>query len=307
MLYNKPTRRQHYVWRYYLTPWANKDKKICCFFKSNKKTVFTSLMNIGQENDFYAFSNITFEEIKLTEALFVNAQPNKRLNTFWINAYSLIHLLKETAQQEELSKEAQIHLKDALIELEEKVYCEIERDYQGYLELLKKSDLSFLKNEEDKCRFLYLFFEQYFRTKRMKASLDRSLQGNGYNISGNNMWFLSKHILATQVGFGVYTFNPKYKYILLSNPTDIPFLTGDQAIINLEADYTKDTIPERMTMYYPLCPKLALLITIKDAVEDLSKIELTEKDVSFYNQKIISACEEQIYSCNEKSLKFYIK
>lgn len=141
----------------------------------------------------------------------------------------------------------------------------------------------------------------------MKASLDRSLQDNGYNISGNNMWFLSKHILATQVGFGVYTFNPKYKYILLSNPTDIPFLTGDQAIINLEADYTKDTIPERMTMYYPLSPKLALLITNKDAVEDLSKIELTVKDVSFYNQKIISACEEQIYSCNEKSLKFYIK
>ena len=137
MLYNKPTRRQHYVWRYYLTPWANKDKKICCFFKSNKKTVFTSLMNIGQEKDFYAFSNITFEEIKLTEALFVNAQPNKRLNTFWINAYSLIHLIKETAQQEELSKEAQIHLNAALIELEEKVYCEIERDYQGYWELLK--------------------------------------------------------------------------------------------------------------------------------------------------------------------------
>ena len=151
--------------------------------------------------------------------------------------------------------------------------------------IIKKSDLSFLKNEEDKCGFLYLFFEQYFRTKRMKSSLDRSLQSNGYNISGNNMWFLSKHILATQVGFGVYTFNPKYKYILLSNPTDIPFLTGDQAIIDLEAEYTKDTIPERMTMYYPLRPKLALLITNKDAVEDLSKIELTEKDVSFYNQK----------------------
>ena len=57
------TKRQHYVWRYYLAQWTDNrtvdGNLYCC---RNDKIFQTGLMNIGQENYFYKFNEISDSE-----------------------------------------------------------------------------------------------------------------------------------------------------------------------------------------------------------------------------------------------------
>ncbi len=62
------TRKQHFVWRYYLKSWT-KESKIYTYFKDSKKIIRTSLLNIGQQRDFYKLHELTKEEIHYSKEL----------------------------------------------------------------------------------------------------------------------------------------------------------------------------------------------------------------------------------------------
>ena len=45
------TKKQHYVWRFYLKPWTDSKETIACC--RNDKVFRSVLMGVGQENYFY--------------------------------------------------------------------------------------------------------------------------------------------------------------------------------------------------------------------------------------------------------------
>lgn len=85
------TKRQHYVWRYYLAQWTN-SKSIegdiyCC---RGDKIFQTGLINIAQEKYFYELVDITDTEALCIERISLNGNEPKFLKEIclsWIQTY----------------------------------------------------------------------------------------------------------------------------------------------------------------------------------------------------------------------------
>ena len=90
---------------------------------------------------------------------------------------------------------------------------------------------------------------------------------------------------------------------LLINNSDKNFLTSDQPIINLLADYTnlnKDT--QELIFYYPISPKIA--ITLNDN-NSLSEIEVSEDMIKEYNDKLVKASYEWVFGVSQSDIINY--
>ncbi len=92
-------------------------------------------------------------------------------------------------------------------------------------------------------------------------------------------------------------------FTVIENITDVSFITGDQPIYNLSAEgLGEDEEVTNMDLYYPLTPKLALLITSKVT----SVVVVDEARVKKYNDFIFKVSNDQIYAKDEESLRDYV-
>ena len=92
---------------------------------------------------------------------------------------------------------------------------------------------------------------------------------------------------------------------LLVNKTDIPFITSDQPVINLYADYQKpEEEPNGLTFYYPISPDVAILLNSEDTQ---NKVYLTREQVDYYNRTIIQASYQCIFANKREVIERYRK
>jgi hypothetical protein len=80
--------------------------------------------------------------------------------------------------------------------------------------------------------------------------------------------------------------------VFLKNSSAIPFIAGDQPVINMLDPRATDDLE----LYYPLAPRLTMVLT-KDAVKFPDCVrKITRFEVQRYNCAIYSKSEDQIYS-----------
>lgn len=90
---------------------------------------------------------------------------------------------------------------------------------------------------------------------------------------------------------------------LLINKTDIPFITSDQPVINLCANYKQlSEKTKKLVFYYPISPNIA--ITVNENLQD--KIKLNVEKVDKYNNAIINASYKYIFTDRLKVIKRYM-
>ena len=301
------TKRQHYVWRYYLAQWTN-SKSIegdiyCC---RGDKIFQTGLINIAQEKYFYELVDITDTEALCIERISLNGNEPKFLKEIclsWIQTYRLpyktINALKACGINNP-------DLFDKILkEGEEKLYCKVEKIGKPYLERLYNEDLAFYEKDDEKADFNIFICEQYFRTKKRLESLNNS---SSHGINVHKLWPVFRHIFATKLAFSLtYDANKKFKLFLIRNKTELNFITGDQPIINRYATKELQGKPiDNFELYYPITTKLALLLSEKNYSNNelyiSSEIKVTElNDLIFYNS------QEQVYAVTENELEKYKK
>jgi dethiobiotin synthetase len=100
-----------------------------------------------------------------------------------------------------------------------------------------------------------------------------------------------------------------FKMLLILNRSKVPFITGDQPVINTfnRSKYSKELV-EKLEFYYPVSPNIAILITDRQEYIDIDSLYLDESDmIHKYNSLIIEASHEQIYSNSEEILKDYFE
>lgn len=91
---------------------------------------------------------------------------------------------------------------------------------------------------------------------------------------------------------------------MLINETDIPFITSDQPVINLMANYDDNALPSTGSiLYYPISPNIA--ITVNDENKDQIQY-LSEEEIIYYNEAISKASLHDIYA-NSKGVIENIK
>lgn len=294
-------RRHHYIWRYYLKPWLA-DEKIYCL--RNNKIFQTNLMGVGQQRDFYKLKELTLDDVDFIWKLAVEpAQGHlKDLHTNLINNFTSIFKIKSLLDSKGINDAEINHTIDlAIHNLEEELHGGIETIGKEYLDLLYQGKTDFWENEDDAMHFSYFIATQYMRTRKMRDTVLSQFEGKLLD-RGNKIWNILAHIFATNVAWNFYRNRTSCSLVLLKNDTQTNFITGDQPCINTKADQTeRNSIPENIELYYPISPKLAVLLQ-----EELSKtkvINLNSDDVKKYNCYIANNAYEQLYAFSSGDLE----
>lgn len=89
------TKKQHYIWRKYLSPWTENNSntgKIACL--RNQKVFSTSLMNVAHENYFYEITEMSPREKNLVYSLAIEhgANRQKEVNQGWLE-FCALHMI----------------------------------------------------------------------------------------------------------------------------------------------------------------------------------------------------------------------
>ncbi|PHD06619.1 hypothetical protein COF45_25135 [Bacillus wiedmannii] len=305
-------RGQHYVWRYYLTSWTDVSEKLFCLrndnlFPANPK-------KIAKARDFYRLRQLSRDEIAIIEQAFINGHGTEeiqRMNRQWLNHWVHPFSVKEYFERKgewDDEKEAKfdVHINNFV----EDFHSRIEDSALPYLDSLKNSNIDFLNSEDDKFNFIFFLCLQYVRTNMMKNNIQKSFESGPLPISPtviDNIWSVIYVILATNFAIAL-SLNNSFRFLILKNNSTIPFITGDQPVINTHADYSVYKEPKKLELYYPLTPSLALLITDSNNYNKTQSIfEVQEDEVKLYNDLIFKASYEQIFANNVTVLQSFKK
>lgn len=300
-------KKQHFVWRKYLRPWAHDDSIFCLM---GDKIFESGLMGVGQEKYFYKLKELSTKEIQFLKTLLEKDQSPliSQLNHGWLELFNKVFEIKNKIDQAGVSDPSIDEMLDVMIcNFEEDLHCGIESEGGVFLDKLYTKDVSFYEDDEEVISFIFFICQQYFRTQKLSSNVQASLGSfNGYNIEA--MWPVLRHTSATSVGFSLYQDRDKFRPILIENTSTTPFITGDQPIINTHAvGLELGESPEDLEFYYPLTPSLALLFTDDKKYQGEKIVTANKDDVIKYNTYILDQSGRQVYASQRGPLELLVK
>lgn len=310
------TKKQHYIWRYYLTPWTNDYSvtgKIICL-RQNKIFV-TSLTNIAHENYFYEAKRLSEAE-KALVCMILNrsaSDTEKEINQKWLELYcapfdlaDIAEPLRPVIDQQGKGTSAQV-LKNIAIEHIERLHAIIETTGIDLLKQLRQGDVSFWNDKNSRDQFTFFLCNQYFRTKRIRNGIvgvfqqmfkeSRYLNG----INPINIWIPLSLGFATHVGAYIAQ---EYSITLL-HANDEHFIVGDQPVLNTYSTFDKSS-PTDMELFYPITPELAVLLTKNPLYVNGELVDIGKDEVMKYNNLEVRMSEEQIFAKDKIQLDGFV-
>lgn len=272
------------------------------------KVFKASLMNIGHEKYFYKLQELTLIEKDLIRRLAIEPSPNflKPLHENFLKNFTVIFDLKNIAKANNTyTDEIEEETEKLINNLEEDYHASIENIGQKYLKSILEKNIDFFMNENGRNEFSYYLTTQYMRTKQIRNSVIRAV-GENKKVNIRKIWPILSHIFATNMGHSLAS-SKDYKIVLLENQSQKNFITGDQPVVNTFAnDVAIDEEIFNLEFYYPISPKLALLITQKNELEPI-QIIIDINEINNYNKMIFNFSEEQIYASSEVEFEAYKK
>jgi hypothetical protein len=289
-------RRQHYVWKHYLEPWTT-NKKIVCM--RNDKVFTTALENIAQEKDFYRLNELTSDELIFLQEFFNDLPtPLKILADNWIKIFNYVFDVKNAFSNAKLSKNPDKDFDVLINNAEEELQSKYENIGDKYLNMLRTEKTDFYKDDQSNCEFTTYLTMQYFRTVNMQNKMIVNKE-KYKTIRIDKMWNIMRNVFATNVAGNIFIDKENWELVPLKNNAVIPFITGDQPVINLYGKEGEKT--EKLIFYYPIKPDFSVLLKKKN--ENYRPI-LNEVDVIFYNDKIVHYSNMEIFSNSLQIKKF---
>lgn len=283
-------KRQHYIWRHYLSSWTSNDQIWC---KREGKCFNTSLENIGQKRFFYKAERLNLLERKIVENFIFKRHPSS-----YESSLSTLNIYDLSSEGDDVTQKTSI----------EEYHTLIEHTAIDIMATLRLKDMSWLKCKQSKINFSRFLGVQYSRTNRNHSIMSEgSLLAIKKFPQCKDKFDPAKVAKVFAMLMGDFIGNWIYssaQFSLIENNTGIDFITGDQPIFNLDMKGRGEfEEPEKFNLYYPLSPELALLIS----KEIPSNKEVSLKEVEEYNDFIERSSYEQLYSKQEVSLAKYGK
>jgi hypothetical protein len=301
----KKKRHHHYVWRYYLHPWSS-NGKIACLREG--KLFYPNLMGVGQERDFNKLNELNSDELAFIKE-FAISRSNKHLQESHINLLKQFTFVFEFKKHIEAMgiKDPEAHemIETAIHNIEEDLHEDIEKTAIKYLDSILREDIGFYDTDEGCREFIFFLSVQHQRTDKIKKSVLEAVK-HFKAVSFENVWNVLRHIFATNMAWVLYREREFFRMILLKNETSIEFITGDQPVINTYASVGVSKTPQdEIELYYPVSPKLAILISEREELREIQVKSLSEHDVISYNDMIAINSHNQIYATSTSILERY--
>jgi hypothetical protein len=223
------------------------------------------------------------------------SQNLRDLNHEYVRLTQLTFKLSDRLKSAALTPEIRSALNDELRwaekNLVENYHAGVESKCQYLLDSLRDINDTFYYEERSCADFTYFISLQYFRTARLRHGL-RSMPTYVPGHDPKRTADILNQIHATNVGAALFLERKAYSIVFLENRTPIPFIAGDQPVVNmLDPKATND-----VELYYPLSPGLAILLT-KDAGRFANNPKTTTIfEVERYNYAIYTNSWDQVYS-----------
>ena len=150
---------------------------------------------------------------------------------------------------------------------------------------------------------LHFLATQHMRTKGIKVRTIEILKRKS-NLDASRIWDILSHMAATNTGMSVFLERERRKLVLVENTTDLPFITGDQPLVNLHGSDGEKS-PATLSWYYPISPRLALFLTEVDEGPTYTTAGLTSAQVSDLNARIAAASHRQLFGPSRELLEYY--
>ena len=290
-----PKRRHHTVWQQYLKAWTV-DGVIWCL--QNGRIFCAGTPAIAVEKDFYKLQQLTPEDIDLIKLFFGQGHPLAVRNH--ANFLNMVMAPFQLTHQVPKDKRPGI---DRLLDqyasnVLEDYYSGIEASFIPLLERALGGDISFYDDDEDCIPFLNYLCTQYMRTKRAKQAVELCKADGSADIS--RVWNVIVPMAVTNIGADLFRDRKRRKLVVIQNLTSSPFITGDQPAINLKAAHARP--PEHLSIYYPISPKVALILGEVDEEPPYRTEGLTAEQVATLNRMIVEASHQQVFANSEGAL-----
>ncbi len=291
---------QHSVPRFYLKRWAEGEKVYCL---QEGKIRLDVVRNLGAENYFYRLNELTSGDLDFLHE-FIKDSPqglrasHEQLLRVLMLPFEERRRLKAPglATQEKLAE-----INREIIELNENLHTSIEDDFQPCLNAMISGDLTFREDDQKAAVFYRSLSVQYARTNHIKQTrvVMNPERLSMYLRIANPL----VHILAANVGLNLYAERRDHSILILENETRVPFVTGDQPVINV-ASGPKDTAPPaRFELYYPLSPKRAMLLVQPSSDLQPESSSVSEEFVRIRNLRMAAHSYRQVFSISPAPLE----
>lgn len=286
-----PKARQHYVFRRYLRPWCT-GQQIARLRDGEAKMI--GVGDVAVQKYFYQLQQLTDEDVTLVrDTLLATANDFVRsLGESLIECFTLPHTVRHFVESNSnLPPGVSRWIEEQIVNGEENYHCAIEHGLIPALDEMLEGNTSFYSDPKACYEFLYAACVQYFRTKKIRAAIG-AVKSPLPGSDMNRVRSLYTMISALRVADSLYQDRAEHKIVILKNDTAIPFVTGDQPIINLHATYGEG-VPKDLEFYYPLSPARAMtLLRVETDIPESADLNR----VTILNQLIVKNSHEQVFS-----------
>jgi hypothetical protein len=292
------TRQQHTVWRAYLSEWAQGEKLWCAMegrvFRANPKKV-------GRERDFYEVREVRESDLEILRASLIRPIKHDQIREMaeeWVETFTLLQRLRPALEASGCDARK---IQEIGIQLEESLHGKIEDNATPLLRQLLSSDRFCLQGDDEYFSFMHYLMTQYFRTSRIKENLHQNLDVLRPGYVERTMGIM-RHVLPLTATWKLINERSAMPARILTNRTLIPFITGDQPVINTHAaDVGFEEMVDVCEFYYPLSPERAVIISSSDVY---SSGQITEDTAAIRLNKLIAlSAEKQIYASSSEDLQ----
>jgi len=290
------TRRQHYVWKYHLKAWEVNGK--IAVLRKDGTSFATNPINAAVEKDFYRLPRLERADF-IFLCNFIKSLPisddAKIVARGWIRPVFKAYSIRKTLSSKgRLTPEVEQIIDDYEIQADENYHAAIEDQSLPLLDALRHGNAKFWHDDEQcAMQFAYFIALQHMRTKRMADRLAADQNGIVAQEDFKRRWPILRHILATNVGSGLFVQRASWRLRIIEAPDEVDFITADQPVMNLLPGATDND----MALYYPVSPRRALLIEHEDNSSVAPNSNAIGADLAkALNFRIFDYALEQVFS-----------
>lgn len=301
------TKKQHYVWRHYLKAWncSTDDKVIWTGLLKQNQVKKLGLMDVAQSSFFYKLAEIDDKELGFLKQFTTILPPgSKSIAELLLTGYMMFTQLKKDMASGRVKTNQDFEHKVNKIEKDtfESIQSHIESMGKKLIKCESIADIEDLA-KKDEYEFLYYMWVQYMRTKTMKDRVGSSMEEKKWlQVLNNKCWPFFNLVMAMRMVEDMVV-KKDYRFVFIKNNTEIPFITGDQPVINAVGDVTdEEGFAKELEVFYPMSPTKALSIAFNEG-DKYSNVNADVLFVTSMNRKIMDESLLHIFANEEFVLK----
>lgn len=298
--HNEPSKhRQHHVWQEYLRGWAT-DGGLFCLQNGN---VFpTGTKRVAMQKDFYKLQDLTEQDMQILFMFSEISAKHPMLREFHqlvlLQLAPVIFVRRNRANLRNL-KRIDEHLDRYRTNVIENFHMRVEGDFLPVLQCIRAGCSTWYNDDRLCLNFLVFICIQYMRTRGIKERMVQGLR-QSLNLDYGRVWDILSIMSAFNIALALFSERKGRKLLFIKNDTAVSFITGDQPVINLHGFVSG--LPQKLSLYYPLSPSLALCLSEYNEPPPLPVDAMTAEVVMELNCMVKSASHKQLFAQTRDAL-----